>query len=311
MTNFNDCIDKKGQLKNLTYIDLTTKVNYLQTSFKIRLFVTKTTKMLNQHKILRVFQLISFLQGTPHKTITQLAGFMDTTERTVYRYLDLLRECGFDLHKDVNQRFHIEKDNGEGIHFTSEEAQFLKELVLTIGDKSKLRDAVLTKIYTGSDLAMVAGHLLNAKNGKTVEWLSHAIVLKEQVILKKYQSINSESITDRLVEPFGFTMNYQTVMAFEPASQKNKIFNIDRIGSVEFTSQAFQFETKHEQQVTDVFGFAYSGDKFPIKHEMTLKEWLLLKGQYPLTAPFVKYNSKSNTYILEVEVNDLRPLEKL
>jgi len=56
---------------------------------------------------------------------------------------------------------------------------------------------------------------------------------KEQVLLKKYQSINSESITDRIVEPFGFTENYQTVMAYEPATQKNKTYNIDRIGSVE------------------------------------------------------------------------------
>jgi hypothetical protein len=59
----------------------------------------------------------------------------------------------------------------------------------------------------------------------------------------------------------------------------------------------------------DVFGFAYNGQKYPVKLEMSMKEYLLLKAQYPLIAPFVKYESRKDKYVLEVEVNDLRPLE--
>ena len=161
--------------------------------------------MLNQNKILRVLQLISYLQEAPHKTISQLATFLDSTERTVYRYLDMLRECGFDLHKDHNQRYYIEQQPTDGIYFTPEEAKLLKSLVLSTGKSSKLKDSLLSKIYMGSELPMVATHLLHAKNGKAVERLTKAMMNKEQVVLKKYQSINSESITDRLVEPFGFT----------------------------------------------------------------------------------------------------------
>ena len=265
--------------------------------------------MLNQHKILRVLQLITFLQEPPHKSVGLLAKFLDTTERTVYRYLDLLRECGFDLHKDQSQRFFIEKEEGTGARFTNEEAVYLKELILAAGAKSKLKDSVLSKIYTSSELSIVANHLINAKNGKIVERLTRAMLNKEQVLLKKYQSINTETISDRVVEPFGFTENYQTVMAYEPSSEKNKTYNIDRIGSVEYLNQKFQHEAKHEQQVMDVFGFAYNGQKYPVKLEMRMKEYLLLKAQYPLIAPFVKYESGKDKYVLEVEVNDLRPLE--
>jgi predicted DNA-binding transcriptional regulator YafY len=265
--------------------------------------------MLNQHKILRVLQLITYLQEKPNKSIQQLSLFLDTTERTVYRYLDLLRECGFNLHKDAGQRFFIEKEDKDGVHFSQEEAQFLKELVLTTGKKSKLKDAVLSKIYLGSELPMVANHLLNAKNGKIVERLSKAMINKEQVILKKYQSINTETISDRVVEPFGFTENYQTVMAYENTSGKNKTYNIDRIGSVEFLDIPFKNENKHEQQIMDVFGFAFSGKKHPIHLELSLKEFLLMKDQYPLIAPFVKYNSSLDKYILEIEVHDLRVVE--
>lgn len=265
--------------------------------------------MLNQHKILRVLQLINFLQGSPSKSIQQLSIYLDTTERTVYRYLDLLKECGFNVSKDANNRYHIENDMTDTVRFSNEEALFLKRLVLSTGKQSKLKDSVLSKIYLKSDLPLVSSHLLMAKNGKTVERLTKAMMNKEQVLLKKYQSINSESITDRIVEPFGFTENYQTVMAYEPATQKNKTYNIDRIGSVEPLGISFQYESQHEQQVPDVFGFAFSGKKHQLNLHLTLKEFLLLNDRYPLIAPFTKYLPKIDRYILDVEVNDLRPVE--
>jgi hypothetical protein len=130
------------------------------------------------------------------------------------------------------------------------------------------------------------------------------------VILKKYQSINTETISDRIVEPFGFTENYQTVMAYELASEKNKTYNIDRIGSVEYLDIPFKNEDKHEQQIPDVFGFAYSGNKHLIELELSLKNFLLLKNDYPLTAPFVKYNSIKNNYELKIYVNDLKAIHR-
>ena len=266
--------------------------------------------MLNQHKILRVLQFISFLEQEPSKTVAQLASMLDTTDRTVYRYLDLVKECGFDLQRDKINRFLIVNDRSNGVRFTPEEADYLKQLVLTNGRKSKLKDAVLSKIYLSSDATIVAGHLINAKNGKIVEKLSTAIANKEQVILKKYQSINSESISDRVVEPFGFTDNYCTVMAFEPASLKNKTYNIDRITSVEFNNQNCLFESDYEQQIPDAYGFSFSGKKFPVNLELTLKQYLLLKNDFPMTAPYFKFNAKKDLYELNIEVNDLTPVER-
>jgi predicted DNA-binding transcriptional regulator YafY len=244
--------------------------------------------MLNQHKILRVLQFISFLEQEPSKTVVQLASLLDTTDRTVYRYLDLVKECGFDLQRDKINRFFIVNDRSNGVRFTPEEADYLKQLVLTNGKKSKLKDAVLSKIYLSSD----------------------AIANKEQVILKKYQSINSETISDRVVEPFGFTDNYCTVMAFEPESLKNKTYNIDRIAAIEFNNQNCLFESDYEQQIPDVFGFAFSGVKHPVNLELTLKQYLLLKNDFPMTVPHFKFNPKKDLYELNIEVNDLTPVER-
>ena len=266
--------------------------------------------MLNQHKILRVLQFISYLEQRPPKAVNQLAEMLETTERTVYRYLDLIRECGFDLHRDKHNRFFIHNDTVQGIRFTTEEAEYLKQLVLTTGKKNKLKDAVLSKIYLASDVNIVAGHLVNAKNGRIVERLAQAIANKEQVILKRYHSINSETISDRLVEPFGFTDNYHTVMAFEVSSAKNKTYHLDRITAVEFNNRGFMFEEKHEQQIPDAFGFSFQGEQHEVELDLSLKAYLLLKDEYPLTIPYIKFNPKKDLYELKIQVNDLKPIQR-
>jgi proteasome accessory factor C len=266
--------------------------------------------MLNQHKILRVLQLISYLEQSPSKTISHLAELLDSTERTVYRYFDLIRECGFDLQRDEFNRFFIVDERSNGVRFTDEEAKFLKELILTNGKNNKLKDSILTKIYLGSELTMVASHLVNAKNSKVIERLALSIGNQEQVYLKKYQSINTGTISDRLVEPFGFTDDYTTVMAYEISSKKNKTFHIDRIAYVDFAGKPFKNSKKFEKQIPDVFGFSYSGETYPIKLELDLKQVLLLKEQYPLTAPFIHYNQRKNNYELKVQVNDLKPIQR-
>ena len=266
--------------------------------------------MLNQHKILRVLQLISYLEQGPSKTILHLAELLDTTERTVYRYFDLIRECGFDLQRDELNRYFIVDERTNGVRFTQEEAKLLKELVLKHSKQNKLKDSVLTKICLGSEIQMVASHLVNAKNSKVIERLALSIANQEQVYLKKYQSINSGTISDRLIEPFGFTDDYTTVMAYEIDSMKNKTFNIDRIAYVDFAGKPFRNSEKFQNQVPDVFGFSYSGKTHSIDLELGLKEVLLLKDQYPETSPFIHYNHRKNTYQLKVQVNDLKPIDR-
>jgi len=268
--------------------------------------------MLNQRKILRVLQLIAFLETQPPKSIQQLAKLLETTDRTVYRYLDLLRACGFDLNRDTFNRFSIHTNKQQGVQFSNEEAAYLKQLVVSAGNQHALKDAVLSKLYASSELAIVAGHLVNAKNGLVVERLAQAIANKEQVILKKYQSIHSETITDRLVEPFGFTDNYHTVMAFEVDTLKNKTFHIERIAEIVFYDTPNAFEHLHEQQVLDAFGFSARADgkTFPVAVTLSLKAYLLLKNEYPLTIPFIKHNAKADNYELKITVNDLAPVER-
>lgn len=266
--------------------------------------------MLNQHKILRVLQLISLLQKEPSKSIKFLAGILDSTDRTVYRYLDLVKELGFDLQRDAHNRFFIvSEENNETTNFTNEEASLLRELLLSSGTKSILKDALLKKIYLKSEIVIQGNHLLNAHLGKIVSDLSKAITEHKQVVLKKYQSANSNTITDRLVEPISFTDNYTSLCAFEVDTAKNKYFNIERITEVEVLQKQNEFENQHQLDTPDAFGFtAMNGLPFDIDIKLNLRAFMLLKQQHPMVVPFVKQEPKTNHYRLKISINNPKPV---
>ena len=266
--------------------------------------------MLNQHKILRVLQLISLLKKEPSKSIKFIAGILESTDRTVYRYLDLVKELGFDLQRDAHNHFFIvnEEDN-ETIDFTNEEASLLRELLLSSGSKSNLKDALLRKIYLKSEIVIQGNHLLNAHLGKIVSDLSKAITEHKQVVLKKYQSANSNTITDRLVEPISFTDNYTSLCAFEVETAKNKYFNIERITEVDVLQKQNEFESQHQLDAPDAFGFtALNGLPFDIDIRLNLRAFVLLKQEYPMVVSFVKQEPKTSYYKLKISINNPKPI---
>lgn len=266
--------------------------------------------MLNQHKILRVLQLISLLKRDPSKSIKFIAGILESTDRTVYRYLDLVKELGFDLQRDSYNRFFIvSEDNNATIEFSNEEASLLRELLLSSGKKSNLKDALLKKIYLQSEIAIQGNHLLNAHLGKIVSDLSLAITENKQVVLKKYQSANSNTITDRLVEPISFTDNYTSLCAFEVETATNKYFNIERITEVEVLDVQNKFDEKHQLHLSDAFGFtALNGLPFDIDIRLNLRAFVLLKQEYPMVASSVKQESKTSYYRLKTSINNPKPI---
>ena len=65
-------------------------------------------------------------------------------------------------------------------------------------------------------------------------------------MIKGYSSANSQSVTDRLVEPTCFTDNYDSVSAFEIKTRLNKYFNIERMTGVEVQDTPMKYEKQHE-----------------------------------------------------------------
>jgi proteasome accessory factor C len=154
--------------------------------------------MESHKKFYRVFRLISLLSSPPAKSINSLASSIDVTERSLYRYIELLEALGFEIEKDASKHYFItssEHDSKEV--FTLEEADLIRQIIISQGNKSPLADGILKKLYINTEVNISVNHLINANLSGHINKISEAIATNTQAILKQYFSLNSETVSDR------------------------------------------------------------------------------------------------------------------
>jgi proteasome accessory factor C len=247
----------------------------------------KTESIIPQAKLLRLFQIIAVLKAG-HWTIRQLAERFDTSERTIYRYINLLEEVDFLIEKDFDNRYFIitSEDDPSQSQFSVEEIRLMKQLIQSGTNDNPLRNLLLKKLSLNSELDSMPRLFLKARLGKFVEQLAEAMRDKQQVVLKNYHSAHSNEIRDRLVEPVHFGDNYQSIMALDTSDKVCKQFKLDRIGEVIALQKPFAFESLHKKNQTDIFGFTGDANTW-ITLGLSLRAYLLLREEFPLSLPFL------------------------
>jgi predicted DNA-binding transcriptional regulator YafY len=232
---------------------------------------------------------------------------LDTSERTVYRYLDLLKDLGFNIEKDSNNKIFIPSTaDTDLIPFTAQEAEYMKMLILSAGKENQLAQSVLQKVQQSSEIQLGANCLFKAHLAKIVEQISVAIIEGKQLLIKGYSSANSQSVTDRLVEPTCFTDNYDSVSAFEVKTRLNKYFNIERMTGVEVLETPMKHETQHEFYKPDIFGFQGKSMSKEIELEMSMRAYLLLKEEFPMSTAFIKHIPDMDKYYFKANVQSFQ-----
>ena len=265
--------------------------------------------MFNQNRILRVFKLITLLKTFPAKSIKRLSESLEVSERSCYRYMDLLEELGFEVGKDAHNKFFLQADQVVE-PFTKEESHLIQEVLSVSVKNNPLVASIKAKLPSLEESNIMASNIVNGHLAKLVSQINEAIASKTQIMLHNYQSASSESISDRLVEPIGFTANYQYVCAFEVESQQNKYFKLERMGGIENLTEIIKFQERHQLLKPDVFGFNDSGEKFQVKLKMSMRAMLWLKDDYPETASYIQ-ESSDGKWVLEVEVNSMEPVKRI
>ena len=247
------------------------------------------------------------MKARPAKSLRSIETILDTSERTVYRYLDLLKDLGFNIERDSNNKIFIAATSDiDLIPFTPQEADYLKKLILSTGKKNQLAQSVLQKVQQSSEIQLGADSLYKAHLSKIVEQISVAIIEGKQLLIKGYNSANSQSVTDRLVEPTCFTDNYDAVSAFEIKTRLNKYFNIERITSVEVLETQMKHEAQHEFFKPDIFGFQGKSMNKEIELQMSMRAHLLLKEEYPMSPAFIKQIPDTGKYYFKANVQSFK-----
>jgi len=258
--------------------------------------------MADQPGIERLLRLLMMISSGFGSTVDDLAEKLSMSKRTIYRYIDTLKMAGFIItrnenHIKVDKNSPYFRDISDLLHFTREEAWILNKAILALDDETFIKQSLTKKLYALYDLKGVPYPVVKKENSEKVIALIRAIEDKKQVILTGYHSSHSSTVSDRVVEPFEFTLNYGYIWCYEPGSKTNKFFKTARISKVTICDQSWTFESLHESEPTDVFRI-YGKEKIPIKIKLTLLAANLLIEEYPMSEEFITPISDS-VYIFD------------
>lgn len=264
---------------------------------------------MDQPKIERVLKLMMLLAGKYDYTINELAEKLDTSPRSIYRYIDTFKSTGFAIHKE-GDFYHIAKESkffkdiSQLVHFTEEEAFMVNELIEGIDNTNVIKQNLRAKLATIYNITSIADVIVKKENSKNVNNLIEAIQEQKQVILKEYLSANSHTTNNRRVEPFEFTTNYISVWCYDPKDKQNKLFKIERIGSVEVLESSQIYLERHNSGFLDIFRM-HGKEQIPIKLELGTLAYNLITEEFPLSKRYLKRKSK-NKWILNCNIADLK-----
>ena len=242
---------------------------------------------MDQPKLERMLKLMKLMTGNVNYTVNDLAERLDTSYRSIYRYIETFKDAGFVVQKldggvyKLGKESRYFKEISQLVHFTDEEAHIVNQLIEALDDTNSLKQNLRRKLTTVYNCTSMASSIVRGKNASNVNRLLEAIEERRQVVLVDYASSHTGVVRNRLVEPFGFTTNYVQAWCYEPESGMNKLFKVSRIGSVEVLDVEWQSGAEHAEGYIDIFrmtGFE--------QHRVQLRLGMLARNllieEYPL-----------------------------
>jgi len=263
---------------------------------------------MDQTKIVKLLRLTKMLTGNTTLTIEDLAVKMGTTTRSIYRYIDTLREAGLVVNKLYGNVYQMGKMSStfpnlaKFIYFTEEEAYILNNMIENLSVTNSLKKDLKRKLYSVYDCTSIASYTERCNNAPNIEALELARKEKRQVLLRNYTSGHSNVTRDRIVEPFDFTSEMIDVWAWDVEAGQNRVFKVARIDEVEVLTEPWQHESDHRRLNVDVFRMSGEG-AIPVKLRLNTRAKALLVEEFPLAAKDLKKDGK--TWLLDTTVTCL------
>ncbi|MBQ0086743.1 MAG: WYL domain-containing protein [Bacteroidales bacterium] len=260
---------------------------------------------MDQPKFERMLRLMKYMTGNTNLTVEDLASKLDTTYRSIYRYIDTFKDAGFVVQKmgagvyqlvSVNRRV---PDLNKIVYFSEEEASVINQLIDGLDNGNTMKQNLRQKLASVYESAPLTDFVDKKPTAQNIRDLSDAIRDQRRVILKGYKSSHSGLTTDREIEPFGFTNNYIHIWAFDLKDCKNKMFGVARIGEVEILDDEWTHKKEHKREDIDLFRMP--GEKnIKVKLQLGLKAKNLLVEEYPLAEKEIR--KSGHKWILETSV---------
>ncbi len=251
-------------------------------------FNTKT------HRILR---LILFLSNSYQKTKDECCTFLGIKDSAFYNYCNVLKETGFDLCQKDGKYWIDYKDKDHQVlrnvlHFSEEETYLLSQTINLLEGKQGCTARLNQKLtsFLNQDKAIEA--YIHKEKSVIVQSLRKAWQEKKQILLINYASGNSQTVKNRMVEPFEFKDDFNLIWAFDTTLKQNRQFKICRIEDIRETLLPWEYERSHRSKPVDIFRNTGDLDK-QVEFGLSLRAKNLLVEEYPLSERFLtKINNK-------------------
>ena len=235
---------------------------------------------MEQPRVERTLRLMRLMSGNAYLTVEQLARRLDTSTRSIYRYIDTFKTCGFAVEKIDDSIYRLiripscYKDLQKLVYFSEEEARVLTYLIESLDETNSLKSSLYKKLCAVFDTKSI----------------------------KDYSSSSSGTVRDRVVEPFEFTNNHINVWAYDCEKKDVRLFKIARIGWVDILPIDWQHEDEHDKGYLDAFRMQGKAQTH-VRLEMTLRAKNLLCEEFPLAEPDI--TEKDGKYILDTKVSKM------
>ncbi len=198
-------------------------------------------------KLRRTLSIILLLLGKRKYSCNEIIDKFEISERTFHRYISTFRDSGLIVEQEqgLYQILRIEpqlKELSELLHFSEEEAIILNKAILAIDDNNLLKTNLRKKLYAIYNFDRVAETITHPAQASNIQDVINAIKSKKQIVLVDYQSAHGKKISNRLVEAFDFTTNYQMIWAYDTENKQNKQFKVSRIKKIELLPDEWKYQ---------------------------------------------------------------------
>ncbi len=262
-------------------------------------------------KLKKQLELLILLSDGRNYAVEELCERVGLSRRNFYYLLDFIKHAGFIVFKNQGC-YHIDRRSPfftqllQTIQFTDRDVKTIHSVLTMAGNDSEMVNLLRQKLEKVYSFSVSADSPVRCQMDSNMKLLRKAMNEKKTVCLVGYSSPHSQTVKDRIVEPFLLLHNNQDVRCHELVSHQNKTFKISRMANVEILDSPWLHEDKHRQMFTDIFMFS-SEERHRVKLRLGQLSHNLFIEEYPQGAHYVMPN-EDGSWILDIEVCDYRGL---
>ena len=260
-------------------------------------------------KLERELDLLLLLTENRHHDVETLCQRLSISRRMFYYYLESFRDWGFIVEKQ-GKCYSIDRESPylkrlfETINFTEEEALTLLSILNKVGEENALAQRIRYKLNRFYDFHILDNPALRERVAHCVSVLYDAIKRKRVVKIMGYASPHSDTVSDRVVEPFLLLNDNNDVRCHELSSGQNKTFKLSRMRDVIMLDLSWSHEARHKQVFTDIFMFS-GEERFPVAVRLDRLAYQVFVEEYPRATHAVTPEDSAH-YVLRTEVVSYR-----